>query len=75
MTQPDADITLNRLLGPSAPEILCEECFARIDEYVDAEFDSGAHADALVPGMRAHLDGCPACHEEYESLRLLARGA
>ena len=22
-----------------------------------------------VPGMRAHLDGCPACREEHESLR------
>jgi hypothetical protein len=24
-----------------------------------------------VPGMRAHLEGCPACSEEYESLRAL----
>jgi len=31
----------------------------------------GADADAAVPGMRAHLDGCPACHEDHESLREL----
>jgi len=24
-----------------------------------------------VPGMRAHLDGCPACREDHESLREL----
>jgi hypothetical protein len=24
-----------------------------------------------VPDMRAHLDGCPACREEYESLLAL----
>jgi anti-sigma factor RsiW len=38
---------------------------------VDAE-PAGEAADQRVPGMRAHLQGCPACHEEYESLRALA---
>ena len=33
---------------------------------------SPAHdADAAIPGLRAHLDGCPACREEHESLRAL----
>ena len=64
--------TLKRLLGPAEPEILCDECFEKIDEYVDLEL-LGAAADEAIPGMRAHLDGCPACHEEYESLRELAR--
>jgi hypothetical protein len=31
----------------------------------------GADADARVPGMREHLAGCPACHDEHESLRAL----
>ena len=26
------------------------------------------------PGLRAHLDGCPACREEHESLRALVGG-
>jgi anti-sigma factor RsiW len=26
-----------------------------------------------VPGMRAHLEGCPACREDHESLRELVR--
>ncbi len=25
------------------------------------------------PGVRAHLDGCPACREEHESHRALVR--
>jgi hypothetical protein len=25
-----------------------------------------------VPGMREHLDGCPACAEEHDSLLALA---
>ena len=34
---------------------------------------AGRDADALMPGMRAHLDGCPACAEDHESLLELAR--
>jgi anti-sigma factor RsiW len=62
---------LERLLGPVGPELTCEECFERLDEYVDAELDpaAAAPADVRVPGMRAHLDGCPACREDHESLR------
>ena len=30
---------------------------------------SGANAEAKVPGMCAHLEGCPACAEDHESLR------
>jgi hypothetical protein len=63
---------LTRLLGPREPELLCEECFEKLDEYVDAEL-AGTAADDRVPGMRAHLDGCPACDEDYESLRELVK--
>ena len=64
--------TLRRLLGPAEPEIGCEECFEHLDAYVDAELDGGAEAaDAAIPGMAAHLDGCPACAEDHRSLREL----
>ena len=59
---------LAALLGPPGPEVTCEQCFAAIDAYVEHEV-AGEDADARVPGMRAHLDGCPACAEEYDSLR------
>jgi hypothetical protein len=71
MTEPTHDETLARLLGPAAPELGCDECFESLDEYVELEL-SGAPADARVPGMAPHLAGCPACREEYESLRALA---
>jgi anti-sigma factor RsiW len=64
------DTIIERLLGPAEPELLCDECFARLDEYVDLEVQ-GAPADERIPGMRAHLEGCPACSEEHESLRAL----
>jgi hypothetical protein len=64
---------LMRLLGPSAEELTCEECFEELDRYVELQLD-GADADERVPGMRAHLQGCPACREDHESLRDLVDG-
>ncbi len=52
------------LLGPSGPEVSCEACFEHLDEYVEGR---------EVPGMAAHLEGCPACREDYESLVALVR--
>lgn len=61
---------LLRLLGPGEHEVGCDECFAVLDRYVELEL-AGVNPDAELPGLRAHLAGCPACREEYESLRAL----
>jgi hypothetical protein len=61
---------IDRLLGPREPEVGCDECFDQLDEYVELELQ-GADADARLPGLRAHLEGCPACREEHDSLRAL----
>jgi anti-sigma factor RsiW len=66
----DVSDLLGRLLGPGEPELGCDECFAHLDRYVDLEA-RGGDADAAVPGMAAHLRGCPACREEHASLRAL----
>ena len=68
MNEPD----IERLLGPRGEELTCERCFELLDEYVDRSL-AGEDADAGVPGMRAHLEGCPACREDYESLLALVR--
>ena len=63
------------VLGPGGPELSCEECFAELDRYVELELRH-ADADRQVPGMRAHLDGCPACAEDHDSLlAIVARAA
>jgi hypothetical protein len=64
---------LRAMLGPEGPELSCEECFEQLDRYVELEV-AGADADAAIPGMRAHLDGCPACHEDHASLRDFVAG-
>ena len=64
---------LKRVLGPAGPEITCEQCFEQLDVYVEHELE-GRDPDAAVPGMLAHLEGCPACKEDHESLLELLRG-
>ena len=58
---------VDRLLGPEGPEVSCEQCFELLDQYVDLEA-RGEDADARLPGMRGHLQGCPACLEDHDSL-------
>ncbi len=70
MADPAHDLTLLRLLGPAEPEVGCDECFETLDRYVELEL-ADAPVDELMPGLRAHLAGCPACAEEHESLRAL----
>jgi hypothetical protein len=68
--RPDLKQALGRLLGPAEPEVGCEVCFEELDRCVELEF-AGEDVDKAIPGLRAHLDGCPACREEHESLRAL----
>ena len=73
MEQHELDRTLGRLLGPAEPEVGCDACFAELDRFVDLEL-AGNDVETLVPGLRTHLAGCPACCEEYESLKALVGG-
>jgi hypothetical protein len=73
MKQAGLKQTLERLLGPREPEVGCDLCFAELDRYVELQL-AGQDADAAIPGLGAHLAGCPACREEHDSLRALVGG-
>jgi len=64
---------LDGLLGPAGREVGCDECFDQIDRFVELEL-AGEDTEAALPGLGAHLAGCPACREEHESLRALVSG-
>lgn len=66
----ELDPQLRSLLGAEGPELTCEQCFELIDEYAELQLVSDP-ADEHIPGMRAHLEGCSACREEYDSLLAL----
>jgi hypothetical protein len=61
---------VGRLLGPAEREVGCDVCFQELDRYVELEL-AGADADSEIPGLHAHLVGCPACREEHDSLYAL----
>ena len=67
---PDRDRLVAALTGPRGPELTCDQCFERLDRYVELEL-ADADADTAVPGMAAHLQGCSACAEDRDSLRAL----
>jgi anti-sigma factor RsiW len=74
MTRSSDDELLRAVLGPEGPELTCDQCFEELDRYVELEL-AGTDADAAIPGMHAHLEGCPACREEHASLRSLVSGS
>ena len=61
---------VGRLLGPAAAETTCDECFDQLDVYVERDLSTG-DAGRAMPRLAAHLEGCPACAEDHESLRAL----
>jgi hypothetical protein len=48
-------------------EMPCSQVYARLDEYVEKEMH-GEDATLLMPLLKEHLDLCPDCCDEYESL-------
>ena len=61
---------VERMIGPTDPELGCDECFELLDAYVELEL-AGADAAAEMPLMRAHLRGCSACRDDRDSLLAL----
>lgn len=73
MTEPARGLTaetIASLLLDTHPYLSCDDCFARIDEYVERRVADPRHED---PAMTAHLAGCGACAEEARALEELLR--
>ena len=63
---------LQNVYNTQDEEISCSECFDLVSHFVEVEL-SGKDAAAKMPQVKQHLDQCPACHAEYETLRDLQR--
>lgn len=64
-TRPLTGDTVVRLLLATDPYLSCDDCFARLDQYVERRAREPEYDD---PRMRTHLEGCGACAEEAEAL-------
>ena len=58
------------LTQDTEPWLSCDDCFALLDEYVE---NSLADPDYVHVAMATHLEACPACAEEAESLDALLK--
>ncbi len=58
------------LLVDTEPYLSCDDCFLRIDQYVEQRLADPAHRD---PEMDTHLAGCGVCAEEARTLEELLR--
>jgi hypothetical protein len=63
---------LRNIFETQDEEISCTECFDLVSRFVELEV-SGQDAAAKIPQVKQHLDQCPACRSEYETLRDLRR--
>jgi hypothetical protein len=50
----------------------CEEAFALLDQYVEAELEE-SDVEALLPAVAEHLRNCGPCSEEHAALLVLVR--
>jgi hypothetical protein len=60
--------TIGRLLADTDPYLSCDDCFARLDEYVERRIADSHHEDLA---MTTHLAGCGACADEADALLTL----
>jgi predicted anti-sigma-YlaC factor YlaD len=63
---------LRNIYATREEEISCTECFDLMSRFVELE-TSGQDATAKLPQVKQHLNQCPACRTEYETLRDLRR--
>lgn len=53
-------------------EIGCDDCFEKVDQFVELELAGQSPGDVL-PLVKAHLDRCQNCHEEYQALLIAVK--
>ena len=55
------------IMTTRSDDIGCDECFKKMDHFVDMVLD-GKDAAAAMPLVQDHLNRCKDCREEYEAL-------
>lgn len=63
--RPLSAAAVDGLLLDTSPYLSCDDCFDRIDTYVEQILADPSRVDVA---MQVHLKGCGACAEEAEAL-------
>lgn len=71
---PEAVVNLmQQLEATNEGQYSCAESYALLDEYVE-HVASNEEAERIMPLVKAHLDACPDCHQEFEILLDILKG-
>ncbi len=62
--------TVTSLVVNTEPYLSCDDCFERMDQFVDSRVADPNHSDVE---MTTHLAGCGVCAEEASALEELVR--
>ncbi len=73
MNEPDRSRIVRGILTSHPSEIGCTECFQQMDQYVDLLL-AGRQPAELIPLVQDHLNRCPDCRDELETLLTALRG-
>lgn len=57
-----------------ARELACEDCFEQLDRFAELIL-VGKDADEALPLVRAHLNMCPECLDEFEAFMAALRAS
>jgi len=68
LTPEQIDAVLGMLAETHAEELTCDECAARIAEFVEQNM-FGKCAPEVVQAVENHMKLCGDCREEFEALR------
>ncbi|HVM70240.1 MAG TPA: hypothetical protein VMT91_00670 [Anaerolineales bacterium] len=73
---PAPDPAMQALLGmlsmTEEQELSCDDVFALLDQFAEL-IQRGEDASQLMPMVQKHLNMCPDCREEYETLLQMMR--
>ena len=58
---------VRNVLTTQPDEIGCDECFERLDRFVEMKL-AGKNAAEAMPLVQDHLERCQDCREEFEAL-------
>jgi hypothetical protein len=64
---PETQHLLGSLVQEDPQQVSCDEVFVVLDQFAEA-VQRGENVLLLMPLVKKHLDVCPACREEYETL-------
>jgi len=66
-SQPKFVNIMRMIFNTNLEEIVCEDCYDAIDQYVDM-LQAGRNAGEILPEVKNHLGICAGCDEEFKAL-------